>query len=104
MLSLQVAEATNTIRDAIATRIDPVYGLKTMTTSLKHFLTQPIPSEGSAEARSLAYAFGLLAIGKFLLRLPADIVEEELPRMKKTLTEACLIAPITIFDTLITIP
>lgn len=74
-----------------------------MTTSLKHFLTQPIPSEGSSEARALAYAFGLLAIGKFLLRLPADIVEEELPRMKTTLTEVCLISPITIFDTLITV-
>lgn len=78
----------------MATRIDPVYGLKTMTTSLKHFLAQPIPSGGSPEARSLAYAFGLLAIGKFLLRLPADIVEEELPRMKATLTEACLTSPV----------
>lgn len=101
--SLQVAEATNTIRDAIATRIDPVYGLKTMTTSLKLFLTQPIPSEGSPEARALAYAFGLLAIGKFLLRLPADIVEEELPRMKTTLTEVRAVSTITIVDTLITL-
>jgi CLIP-associating protein 1/2 len=91
--ALQVAEATNTIRDAMATRTDPVYGLKTVTTSLKRFLTQPVPSGGSPEARSLAYAFGLLAIGKFLLRLPADILEEELPRMKSTLTEARFSSP-----------
>lgn len=79
----------------MATRIDPVYGLKTMTTSLKRFLIEPISPQGSPEARSFAYAFGLLAIGKFLLRLPADILEEELPRMRTTLTEARLSSPIT---------
>ncbi|PVG01051.1 hypothetical protein CPB86DRAFT_700010 [Serendipita vermifera] len=82
-----VAEACNTLRDALTTRMDPVYGLSTMHSSLKRFLSEPVPPNGTAEARSLSYAFGLLALGKFLLRLPSEILEEELPRLQLTLCQ-----------------
>lgn len=38
------------------------------------------------EEKSASYAFGLIALGKFILRLPAEILEDELPRLKQTLT------------------
>jgi hypothetical protein len=43
------------------------------------------PSSSSEEVKSTTYAFGLIALGKFVLRLPAEIAEEELPRLKVTL-------------------
>ena len=38
-----------------------------------------------ADVKSATVAFGLIALGKFILRLPAEIAEEELPRLKATL-------------------
>jgi CLIP-associating protein 1/2 len=67
--------------------MDPVYGLSTMHSSLKKFLSEPVPSNGNPEARALSYAFGLLALGKFLLRLPPEILEEELPRLQLALCQ-----------------
>ncbi|KAL0572246.1 suppressor of tub2 mutation [Marasmius crinis-equi] len=81
-----ILEATNTIRDALTSKIEPVYGLTTMHASLKVFHSEP-PRE-SAEVKNATYAFGLIAIGKFILRLPAEIAEEELPRIKGTLISA----------------
>lgn len=83
-----ISEASNTIRDALTDRIDPIYGLSTMHTSLKRFLAEPIPTDGNAETRALSHAFGLLAIGKFILRLPTEILEEELPRLQLTLSQS----------------
>ncbi|KAJ7283886.1 clasp N terminal-domain-containing protein [Mycena rebaudengoi] len=83
-----VLEATNTIRDALTTRIEPVYGLTTMHASLRSFSAEVYPSSSSEEVKSTTYAFGLIALGKFVLRLPAEIAEEELPRLKVTLISA----------------
>jgi CLIP-associating protein 1/2 len=81
----QVLEATNTIRDALTARIEPVYGLTTMHASLRSFSTESYPPTATEEVKAASYAFGLIALGKFILRLPAEIAEEELPRLKKTL-------------------
>ncbi|KAJ8515986.1 hypothetical protein ONZ45_g6658 [Pleurotus djamor] len=83
-----VLSATNTIRDALTTRIEPVYGLTTMHASMRAFLAEPHPPSSSAEVKSSTYAFGLIALGKFILRLPAEIAEEELPRLKDSLITA----------------
>ncbi|KAK7061538.1 clasp N terminal-domain-containing protein [Favolaschia claudopus] len=83
-----VLDATNTIRDALTARIEPVYGLTTMHASLRSFSTEDYPSTASEEGKAATYAFGLIALGKFILRLPAEIAEEELPRLKKTLISA----------------
>ncbi|KAG7097228.1 hypothetical protein E1B28_004599 [Marasmius oreades] len=83
-----VLEATNTIRDTLTSKIEPVYGLTTMHASLKAFYAEPAPSFATNGAKSATYAFGLIAIGKFILRLPAEIAEEELPRIKGTLISA----------------
>lgn len=79
-------EATNTIRDALVSRIEPVYGLTTLHASLRTFYAEPLPPDGTEEAKATSYAFGLIALGKFILRLPAEILEDELPRLKGTLT------------------
>ncbi|KAG9219191.1 hypothetical protein CCMSSC00406_0001601 [Pleurotus cornucopiae] len=83
-----VLSATNTIRDALAARIEPVYGLTTMHANLRTFLADPYPEFSTAEVRAATYAFGLIALGKFILRLPSEIAEEELPRLKDTLITA----------------
>ncbi|KAJ7095197.1 clasp N terminal-domain-containing protein [Mycena belliarum] len=83
-----VLEATNTIRDALTTRIEPVYGLTTMHASLRSFSAEACPPTASEEVKASSYAFGLIALGKFILRLPAEIAEEELPRLRGTLISA----------------
>ncbi|KAF9468966.1 clasp N terminal-domain-containing protein [Collybia nuda] len=82
---LNVLEATNTIRDALTVSIEPVYGLTTMHASLRAFYAEACPASSDDDVKSVAYAFGLIALGKFILRLPAEIAEEELPRLKGTL-------------------
>ncbi|KAG2152962.1 clasp N terminal-domain-containing protein [Suillus clintonianus] len=83
--AIDVLEATKTIRDALATRIEPVYGLTTMHGSLRAFLAEP---SSDASAKDASHAFGLIAVGKFIMRLPAEVLEEELPRLKSTLMTA----------------
>ena len=81
----QVLEGTNTIRDALTSKADPVYGLTTMHASLRLFYSEAPPTSEDEEIKAATYAFGLMALGKFILRLPAEIAEEEIPRLKGTL-------------------
>jgi CLIP-associating protein 1/2 len=64
-----------------------VYGLTTMHGCVKSFTSTPPPPEveGSAELKTMSYCFGLSALGKFIRRLPGEILEEELPRLKDML-------------------
>ena len=78
-------QATFTIRDAVATRVEPVYGLTTMHAILLAFRTEASPATAAATTKASTFAFGLIALGKFILRLPAEILEEELPRLKATI-------------------
>jgi CLIP-associating protein 1/2 len=78
-------EATNTIRDALVVQIEPVYGLTTMHASLRAFQADPDHSLTNDVVKASSYAFGMIALGKFILRLPAEVLEEELPRLKGTL-------------------
>jgi CLIP-associating protein 1/2 len=99
----QVLEGTNAIRDALTSKLDPVYGLTTVHANLKAFHAEPPPSPEDEEVKSATYAFGLMALGKFILRLPAEIAEEELPRLKVTLTTVCLLLHSTVlFDVMLT--
>ncbi|KAF8164925.1 clasp N terminal-domain-containing protein [Crassisporium funariophilum] len=83
-----VLEGTNAIRDVLTSKLDPVYGLTTMHASLRVFHSDPPPVPDDEEVKASTYAFGLMALGKFILRLPAEIAEEELPRLKATLIAA----------------
>lgn len=80
-------EATFAIRDALTDRIEAVYGLTTMHGCVKSFTSVPPPPdvEDGAESKTMSYCFGLSALGKFIRRLPGEILEEELPRLKDTL-------------------
>ncbi|KAF8897283.1 clasp N terminal-domain-containing protein [Infundibulicybe gibba] len=82
---LNVLEASNTIRDMLTSKIEPVYGLTTMHASLRAFYSEATPEFSDDSIKATTYAFGLIALGKFVLRLPAEIAEEELPRLKSTL-------------------
>ncbi|KIY49594.1 hypothetical protein FISHEDRAFT_72906 [Fistulina hepatica ATCC 64428] len=84
----KILEATNSIRDAITTRIEPVYGLTTLHAALRLFCDEPYPEWSTEEAKSTTYAFGLIALGKFILRLPAEIAEEEIPRLRAAFISA----------------
>lgn len=58
---------------------------------VKSFASTPPPPdvEDSAELKTMSYCFGLSALGKFIRRLPGEILEEELPRLKDTLISVC---------------
>lgn len=73
----------------LTSKLEPVYGLTTMHASLKEFHETEAPSVADEETKAAAYAFGLIALGKFILRLPAEVAEEELPRLKGTLISVC---------------
>lgn len=85
LVLVKVLQATNLFRDALTTRIEPVYGLTTLHASLKAFRESSPPDRSDAESRALTYAYGLIALGKFILRLPGEVLEEELPRLRSTL-------------------
>jgi CLIP-associating protein 1/2 len=53
--------------------------------SLRAFLAEP---SSDTSAKDASHAFGLIAVGKFVMRLPAEVLEEELPRLKSTLMAA----------------
>ena len=84
---MQVFEATFAIRDALTERIEAVYGLTTLHGCIKSFTSNPPPPDvgDGAELKTMSYCFGLSALGKFIRRLPGEILEEELPRLKDTL-------------------
>ncbi|KAI0301798.1 clasp N terminal-domain-containing protein [Multifurca ochricompacta] len=84
----RVFEATNTLRDALATRVEAVYGLTTLHAALVSFRASPVPLSCLEEVKAGSYAFGLIALAKFALRLPAEVLEDELPRLKHTLIAA----------------
>jgi CLIP-associating protein 1/2 len=53
---------------------------------LRSFRDGPAPDiPGAAEAKANTYGFGLNTLGRFILRLPDEVLEEELPRLKSTL-------------------
>lgn len=73
-------------RDALTSRIEPVYGLTTLHACMRVFKEARPPSFSTEEVKNGSYAFGLIALGKFMLRLPAEVLEDELPRLRMTLT------------------
>ncbi|OSC99183.1 hypothetical protein PYCCODRAFT_1480052 [Trametes coccinea BRFM310] len=85
---MTVMQATNLFRDTLTSRIEPVYGLTTLHACLRAFRDTPPPPSATTEIRDGTYAFGLIALGKFFLRLPAEVLEEELPRLRSTLISA----------------
>ncbi|GJJ07339.1 hypothetical protein Clacol_001540 [Clathrus columnatus] len=89
-----VDEGTVTIRDAqvelMNERNYTLYGLSTMSICLKNFLSLPEPSFASRDVKLRAHAFGLITMAKFIVKLPADILEEELPKIKSNLIDAYL--------------
>lgn len=64
---------------------DPLLGLATVHRTIEDFLKKAIPDEGLADARISTYCFALVAMAKFILLLPAEVLEDELPRMKGTI-------------------
>ena len=78
----------------LASRVEPVYGLTTLHASIRAFREQSARARSSSssggggdeELLNGTYAFGLIALGKFILRLPAEVLEDELPRLRITLT------------------
>ncbi len=78
-------QATNLFRDTLTSRIEPVYGLTTLHATLRAFRDIPPSPSATTEIRDSTYAFGLIALGKFFLRLPPEVLEEELPRLRSTL-------------------
>lgn len=71
--------------------------LKTLHSCLLQYTATSAPPPGCeiedrvlAQIRASTHAFGIIGLGKLLMRLPPEILEDELPLMKKTLTSVCL--------------
>ena len=62
-----------------------------MHASLRVFYADAPPSPEGEEVKAATFAFGLMALGKYFLRLPAEIAEEELPRLKNILISVCIL-------------
>ncbi len=76
---------TNTFHDALTSRVKAVYGLTTPHATPVSFQASPIPPSCLEETKASSYAFGLIALTKFELHLPVEVLKEELPRLKQTL-------------------
>jgi CLIP-associating protein 1/2 len=74
-----------------------------MHASLRVFYADAPPSPESEEVKAATFAFGLMALGKYILRLPAEIAEEELPRLKSTLISVCTLLSYHILLSLISL-
>ncbi|KAJ3533311.1 hypothetical protein NM688_g7304 [Phlebia brevispora] len=83
-----ILQATTQFRDTLTSRIEPVYGLTVMHANIRTFRDSPLPALSDADIKNGTYAFGLIALGKFILRLPAEVLEDELPRLRPTLISA----------------
>lgn len=60
-----------------------------MHASVRSFVAAPHYAGSNEDVKAASFAFGLIALGKFILRLPGEILEEELPRLKTTLISVC---------------
>ncbi|KAL8293620.1 hypothetical protein RQP46_000321 [Phenoliferia psychrophenolica] len=69
--------AVEAIADVFCSRLEPLYGLGSLRSSLATYLAQP---SGARDAKS--YALGLRLIGKLFERIPSEILEDELPKSK----------------------
>ncbi|KAF8741306.1 CLASP N terminal, partial [Rhizoctonia solani] len=86
--SEQVLQGTNAIRDALTAAVEPVFGLATANGCLHSFLDEGPPTPELEPVRINSWAYGLVGIAKIMMRLPPDILEEEIPRVRGTLTTA----------------
>ncbi|CAE6428959.1 unnamed protein product [Rhizoctonia solani] len=86
--SEQVLQGTNAIRDALTAAVEPVFGLATANGCLHSFLGEDPPTPELEPVKVNSWAYGLVGIAKIMMRLPPDILEEEIPRVRGTLTTA----------------
>ncbi|CAE6524060.1 unnamed protein product [Rhizoctonia solani] len=86
--SEQVLQGTNAIRDALTAAVEPVFGLATANGCLHSFVDEDPPTPELEPVRANSWAYGLVGMAKIMMRLPSDILEEEIPRVRNTLTAA----------------
>lgn len=91
--SEQVLQGTNAIRDALTAAVEPVFGLTTANGCLLAFLDEAPPSPELEAVRANSWAYGLVGMAKLVMRFPPDILEEEIPRIRSTLTTAISYEP-----------
>ncbi|KAG8689034.1 suppressor of tub2 mutation [Ceratobasidium sp. 394] len=84
----QVLQGTNAIRDALTAAVEPVFGLTTANGCLLSFLEEAPPTPELEAVRANSWAYGLIGMAKLVMRFPPDILEEEIPRIRSTLTTA----------------
>jgi hypothetical protein len=77
--SKQIAAATTAILDILLDRTDPIYALSCLRSSLEAFLsTEAEPSEATSKSLGMA----LKSFGSLFKKLPAEVLDEELPLTK----------------------
>lgn len=73
------------VTSALCAVVEPLYGLSCLRTSLGKFLET---HNTNAEDTKKSYGMGLRSFGALFKRLPAEVLEEEIPRAKEFLRGA----------------
>lgn len=66
-------------------RMDPLYSLICLRGSLLEYITQ----HGSSNSTSASFAAAMKSTGNLFLRLPAEVLEEEVPQTRDLLLKVC---------------
>ena len=75
----QTIGAVEGIADDFCAELEPLYGLGSLHNSLDQYLALNANSNG---AEGVSYALGLRLFGRLFSRLPAEVLEEELAKLR----------------------
>ena len=81
----QALAGMRTILALYLERMDPLYSLICLRGSLLEYITQ----HGSSNSTSASFAAAMKATGNLFLRLPAEVLEEEVPQTRDLLLKVC---------------
>ncbi|CDZ97991.1 CLASP N-terminal domain [Phaffia rhodozyma] len=118
-----IREATSMLFMTLASELSPVYCLATIVTSLRRFLPPfpwPTTSDASSDSTDIkesddekevmidrrfvpGFAFGLLQIGRCFLLLPAEVLQEEIPRIVDLIIPAMNASNVTVRESATTL-
>lgn len=78
-------DASDALMELFTDSIDPICGVGALESAIE--ISAQSDSKGAKEAMSFSLA--LKALGRLFLRLPAEVLEEEIPRVQDVLINVC---------------
>lgn len=75
-------QATTSLFTLVTDRLSPIFCLYTLSSTLRGLVPDGGSEEGGYEGEPQGFGFGLLELGRCMMRLPGEVVSEELPRLR----------------------